>query len=150
MQPQYFEVMFSGSHGGVTRNVRVCVELNDEDKELLSSGKSTELITQVIERRTGILDLLPAGLDDEWQRSGRSLDRLAPRNLNKKPTVSRGEHNIWISNEARKSSASPISGAPVGDEDPVRLADALEEADGIDEDSDQKKKENSWHSFKSP
>jgi hypothetical protein len=46
MQSQYFEVIFSGSHGGVTRIVRVCVELNDADKMLFSSGRSTELITQ--------------------------------------------------------------------------------------------------------
>jgi hypothetical protein len=112
METQYFEVIFSGSHGGVTRSVRVCVELKDEDQELLSSGQSTELITQEIERRTGILDLLPAGLDDDWQRSGRILDRLDRRNLNRKPTVSNGEHNVWINNEARKISATPMSIAP--------------------------------------
>jgi hypothetical protein len=116
MQPQYFEAIFSGRHGGVTRNVRVCVELNDEDKKLLSSGKSTELIAQAIVRRTGILDLLPAGLDNEWQRSGRILDRLDPHNLNRKPTVSRGQHNIWISIEAGNRSASPMSVAPVGED----------------------------------
>jgi hypothetical protein len=102
MQPQYFEMVFSGSRGGVTRNVRVCVELNDEDKILLNSGRSTEQITQAIERRTGILDLLPAGLNNEWQRSGSVFGRLEACNLNKKATVSRGHHNIWISNEAKK------------------------------------------------
>ncbi len=102
MQPQYFEMVFSGSRGGVRRNVRVCVELNDEDKILLNSGRNTEQITQAIERRTGILDLLPAGLDNEWQRSGRILGRLEACDLNKKATVSRGQHNIWISNEAKK------------------------------------------------
>ena len=114
MQTQFLEVIFSGSHWGVTRNVRVCVELNDEDKKLLSVGKSRELITQAIERRAGILDLLPAGLDDVWQHSGRVLDRLDPRDLHKKPTVSRGAHNVWISNEARNTSVSPMSVASRG------------------------------------
>jgi hypothetical protein len=74
MGPTYFEMMFSKS--GSLRNEiwRVCIKLDDDDRALLKSSTTAQLGTRVVVRRSGILDLLPAGLDDSWQRFGAVLE----------------------------------------------------------------------------
>jgi hypothetical protein len=59
--PTYFEVMFSKSGSLRNEHWRVCIELDDDDRALLISRRSSELGTRAVVRRSGILDLLPAG-----------------------------------------------------------------------------------------
>ena len=96
MEPKYFEIIFAGIHGGVTRRIWVCIELNDEDRKVTSGNG--ELTIEAIERRTGILDLLPSGHNDDWRRKGRIRDHKDPRDRNKGPIFVNG-HKVWISLE---------------------------------------------------
>ena len=73
MGPTYFEVMFSKSGPPRSECWRVCIELDDQDRALLKSKMSAELRTRAVVWRSGILDLLPSGLEDSWQRFGTAL-----------------------------------------------------------------------------
>jgi hypothetical protein len=74
MRPIYFEVMFSKSGSPQSEYWRVCIELDDEDRALLKGNGSADLGTRAVVRRSGILDLLPTGLEDSWQRFGTVLE----------------------------------------------------------------------------
>jgi hypothetical protein len=96
--PTYFEMMFSKS--GSLRNEiwRVCVELDDDDRALLMSSRSAELGTRAVVRRSGILDLLAAGLDDSWQRFGTVLEEnvIGTWLGGSDPIIAKGDHKVWI------------------------------------------------------
>jgi hypothetical protein len=98
MQPAYFEVMFCKS--GPLRNEywRVCIELDDDDRALLMSGRTAELGTRAIVRRSGILDLLPTGLEDSWQRFGTVLEDnvIGTWHGGSDPIIAKGGHKVWI------------------------------------------------------
>jgi hypothetical protein len=94
MGPSYFEVMFCkrGSHW------RVCIELDDDDRALLLSSRTEELGTRAVVRRSGILDLLPTGLEDSWQRCGTVLEDnvIGTWDGGSDPTIAKDGHKIWI------------------------------------------------------
>jgi hypothetical protein len=98
MGPAYFEVMFSKSGSPQCEYWRVCIELDDDDRALLKGKRSAELRTQAVVRRSGILDLLPAGLDESWQRFGTVLEDNVIGNWHggSDPIVAKGGHKIWI------------------------------------------------------
>jgi hypothetical protein len=95
MDPAYFELTFLKYGCEHTRRIRVYIELNSGDEDLLISD-STEEKSRAIVRRTGILVFLPSGLNPDWPRFGRILDcSVESLELGLKPTVIHG-HNVWI------------------------------------------------------
>jgi hypothetical protein len=77
---------------------RVCIELDDDDRALLISSRSAELGTRAVVRRSGILDLLPAGLEDSWQRFGIALEDNVIDTWHREsvPIIAKGGHKLWI------------------------------------------------------
>jgi hypothetical protein len=100
MEHTYFELTFSKSEGGRTRKIRVSIELNSGDTDLLL-GDVTEEKALAIARRTGILDFLPRGLNSDWPRSGKIINHSADGSWDNgiKPTNIHG-HNVWIIEDA--------------------------------------------------
>jgi hypothetical protein len=98
MGPTYFEVMFSKSGPPQSEYWRVCIELDDEDRALLKGNRSAELGTRAVVRRSGILDLLPAGLDKSWQRFGIALtdNVVGSWHGGSDPIIAKGGHKVWI------------------------------------------------------
>ena len=98
MGPTYFEVMFSKSGSPQSEYWRVCIELDDKDKALLNSHTSAELRTQSVVWRSGVLDLLPKGLDDCWPRFGTVMvhNVIGTWNGGNKPMIGKGGHKVWI------------------------------------------------------
>ena len=98
MGPIYFEVMFSKSGSPQSEYWRVCIELDDKDKALLNSHTSAELRTQSVVWRSGVLDLLPKGLDDCWPRFGTILvhNVIGTWNGETKPMIGKDGHKVWI------------------------------------------------------
>jgi hypothetical protein len=98
MGPIYFEVMFSKSGPSQSEYWRVCIELDDEDRGLLKGNTSAELGTRAVVRRSGILDLLPAGLDDSWQRFGIVLEEnvIGTWHGGSDPIIAKNGHKVWI------------------------------------------------------
>jgi hypothetical protein len=98
MGPTYFEVMFSKSGSPQSEYWRVCIELDDKDKALLNSHTSTELRTQSVVWRSGVLDLLPKGLDDCWPRFGTVLmhNVIGTWSGEIKPMIGKDGHKAWI------------------------------------------------------
>jgi hypothetical protein len=104
MGPTYFEVMFSKSGPPQSEYWRVCIELDDEDRALLKGNRSAELGTRAVVRRSGILDLLPAGLDESWQRFGTALadNVVGTWHGGSDPIIAKGGHKVWIIPGVRK------------------------------------------------
>jgi hypothetical protein len=75
-----------------------CIELDDEDRALLKGNRSAELGTRAVVRRSGILDLLPAGLDDYWQRFGTVLEEnvIGTWRGRSDPILAKGGHKVWV------------------------------------------------------
>jgi hypothetical protein len=98
MGPAYFEVMFSKSGSPRCEYWRVCIELDDDDRALLKGKRSAALRAQAVVLRSGILDLLPAGLDESWQRFGTVLEDNVIGNWHggNDPIFAKGGHKIWI------------------------------------------------------
>ena len=98
MGPTYFEVMFSKSGSLRNEHWRVCIELDDDDRPLLISGRSAELGTRAVVLRSGILDLLPAGLEDSWQRFGIALEDNVIGTWHREtvPIIAKCGHKLWI------------------------------------------------------
>jgi hypothetical protein len=98
VEPAFFEVIFSKTN--VSRNEfwRVCIELNDEDRALLETDKSPELKARSIVRRSGILDLLPKGLDDGWTRFGTVMEHnvIGTWNGGREPIIAKDGHKVWV------------------------------------------------------
>lgn len=84
----------------VSRNEfwRVCIELNDEDRALLETDKSPELKARSIVRHSGILDLLPKGLDDGWTRFGTVMEHnvIGTWNGGREPIIAKDGHKVWL------------------------------------------------------
>ena len=94
-KPAYFELTFSKCASGSADKIRVYIELNSGDTDLLL-GNFTEEKSHAIVRRTGILDFLPRGLKSDWPRFGKILDcSFESLELEIKPTYING-HNVWI------------------------------------------------------
>ncbi len=72
MELTRFELVFFRNDGDVDKTIRVCIELNDEDMQVLTGGENERLNTHTIMQRTGILDHLQIGAND-WHYSGRVL-----------------------------------------------------------------------------
>jgi hypothetical protein len=72
MEPTRFELVFFRNDGDVDKTIRVCIELNDEDIEVLNGGENERQSTHAIVHRTGILDHLQIGAHD-WHYSGRVM-----------------------------------------------------------------------------
>jgi hypothetical protein len=98
MGPTFFEVMFTKSGSPQSEYWRVCIELDDKDKALLNSHTSAELRTQSVVWRSGVLDLLPKGLDDCWPRFGTVLmhNVIGTWNGGNKPMIGKDGHKVWI------------------------------------------------------
>jgi hypothetical protein len=98
MGPTYFEVMFSKSGSSQCEYWRVCIELDDDDRALLKSNRSADLRTRSVVERSGILDLLPKGLDDCWPRFGTVLmhNVIGTWNGGNKPMIGKDGHKVWI------------------------------------------------------
>jgi hypothetical protein len=96
--PSYFELMLSKSGFPQGEYWRVCIELDDKDRALLEGNRSAELRTQAVVLRSGILDLLPAGLDDSWQRFGIALEDnvIGTWRGGSDPIIAKADHNVWI------------------------------------------------------
>jgi hypothetical protein len=92
-----FEVMFSKSRSPGSEYCRVCIELDDNDRARLMSSSSAELGTRAVVRRSGILDLLPAGLEDSWQRFGTVLEEnvIGTWLGGSDPIIAKGGHKVW-------------------------------------------------------
>ena len=96
MEPTYLELTFSKGFGARTEHIRVYIELNNGDADLLS-GNTTEAISVAIVRRTGILDFLPRGINPDWPRFGKIMnhDNKVFGDSGITPTIIHG-HNVWI------------------------------------------------------
>src|ERR1700730_14142152 len=96
--------MFSKSGSPRSEYWRVCIELDDEDRALLKGNRSAELGTRAVVRRSGILDLLPAGLDESWQRFGTALadNVVGTWHGGSDPIIAKGGHKVWIIPGVRK------------------------------------------------
>ena|SRR5580698_2227152 len=86
MEPTRFELVFFRNDGDVDKTIRVCLELNDEDVQVLNGGENEWLSTHAIIQRTGILDHLQIGAKD-WHYSGRVMShrdpvKMAPETVN--------------------------------------------------------------------
>jgi hypothetical protein len=98
MGSTYFEVMFSKSGSPQSEYWRVCIELDDDDRALLKSKRSAELRTRAVVERSGILDLLPSGLEDSWQRFGTVLEEnvIGTWHGGSDPIMAKDGHKVWI------------------------------------------------------
>ena len=98
MGPTYFEVMFSKSGFPRSEYWRVCIELDNDDRALLMSSMTAEVGTRAVVRRCGILDLLPTGLEDSWQRCGTALEDnvIGTWQGGSDPIIAKDGHKIWI------------------------------------------------------
>jgi hypothetical protein len=98
MEPTYLEVMFCKSESLRNEHWRACIELDNDDRALLKSNMSAELSTRAVVRRSGILDLLPAHLDDSWQRFGSVVEENAMGTMHGRsdPIIAKDGHKIWI------------------------------------------------------
>ena len=94
----YFEVILTKSGPLHSQHWRVCIELNDTDEAFLNSNTNTELRTQSLVLRSGILDLLPAGLEDSWQRFGTMLEDnvIGTWRGGSDPIIAKDAHKVWI------------------------------------------------------
>jgi hypothetical protein len=74
------------------------IELDDDDRALLISSRSAELGTRAVVLRSGILDLLPARLEDSWQRFGIALEDNVIGTWHREtvPIIAKGGHKLWI------------------------------------------------------
>ena len=54
MEPTRFELVFFRNDGDVDKTIRACIELNDEDMQILNDGENERLSTLAIIQRTGI------------------------------------------------------------------------------------------------
>jgi hypothetical protein len=97
MEPAFFEVMFSKIKPQ-NEYWRVCIELNDQDRALMESDTSAELKTRSIVRRSGILDLLPNGLDDRWPHFGTITEHnvIGTWGGRREPIIAKGGHKVWV------------------------------------------------------
>jgi hypothetical protein len=68
------------------------------------SSRSAELGTRAVVRRSGILDLLPAGLEDSWQSFGPVLEDnvIGTWYGRSDPIIAKGGHKVWIIQGAYK------------------------------------------------
>jgi hypothetical protein len=92
MEPTRFELVFCRNDGDVDKTIRVCIELNDEDMQVLNDGENERLSTHAIIQRTGILDHLQIGAQD-WHYSGRMMShrdalKIAPEMV--------GGRRVWV------------------------------------------------------
>jgi hypothetical protein len=96
--PTYFEMMFCKSGSPRSEYWRVCIELDDNDRALLMGSRTAEMGTQALVRRLGILDLLPSGLDDSWQRFGTGMEDnvIGTWDGGSDPTIVKDGRKIWI------------------------------------------------------
>jgi hypothetical protein len=96
--------MFSKSGPRQNEYWRVCIELDDDDRALFMSNRSAELRTRAVVRRCGILDLLPAGLEDSWQLFGTVLEDnvIGTWQGGSDPIIGRGGHKVWIIRQSKK------------------------------------------------
>jgi hypothetical protein len=92
MESTRFELVFSRNDGDLDKTIRVCVELNDEDKQVLNGSENERLNTQAIVQRTGILDHLQIGACD-WHYSGRVMSHRD--SLKMTPATVNGRR-VWV------------------------------------------------------
>jgi hypothetical protein len=94
----YLEVIFTKSGPLHSQHWRVCIELNDTDETFLNSDTNTELRTQSVVLRSGILDLLPAGLENSWHRFGTMLEDnvIGTWRGGSDPIIAKDGHKVWI------------------------------------------------------
>jgi hypothetical protein len=104
MEPEYFEISFSKGSTGLGEAIRVYIQLNRMDAELMRLGGSAELRTRAIVRRAGILHLLPEELYEEWPLSGRILGNGERGTWKEEvePTIASEGRKIWIINGGTK------------------------------------------------
>jgi hypothetical protein len=108
MEPAFLEVMFL-KPGPQNEYWRVCIELNDEDRALSASDASAELKTRSIVLRSGVLDLLPSGLDDGWPRFGSIMEHnlIGTWDGGREPTIAKGGHKVWIISGGQRATRGP-------------------------------------------
>jgi hypothetical protein len=92
MEPTRFELVFFRNDGDVDKTIRVCLELNDEDVQVLNGGENEWLSTHAIIQRTGILDHLQIGAKD-WHYSGRVMSHRDPVKMT--PETVNGRR-VWV------------------------------------------------------
>lgn len=92
MEPTRFELAFFRNDGDVDKTIRVCIELNDKDIEVLNGGENERLNIQAIVQRTGIVDYLQIGAHD-WHYSGRVMSHRD--SLQMTPVTVNGRR-IWV------------------------------------------------------
>jgi hypothetical protein len=92
MEPTRFELVFSRNDGDVDKTIRVCIELNEEDKQVLNGSENERLNTHAIVQRTGILDHLQIGANS-WHYSGRVMGHRD--SLNMTPATVSGRR-VWV------------------------------------------------------
>ncbi len=102
MNPAYYELTFSKGPRADQHYFRVYVELNDGDREVLRRGDSSEVNTRAIVQRAGVLTLLPAGINDDWIRSGRIISRESKVYWDSGIELQLGDDNrkVWIIEDA--------------------------------------------------
>ena len=115
MEPAFFEVMFSKTGEPQNEYWRVCIELNDEDRALWESDSSAELKTRSVVRRSGILDLLPNGLDDGWSRLGIIMEHnvIGTWDGGREPIIAKGGHKVWVISGGSAQRGTPKTSAVV-------------------------------------
>jgi hypothetical protein len=94
MEPTRFELVFFRNDGDVDKTIRVCIELNDEDMQVLNEGENERLSTHAIIQRAGILDHLQIGAQD-WHCSGRVMSH---RDSVKIESETVGGRRVWVMN----------------------------------------------------
>jgi hypothetical protein len=96
--PIYSEVIFCKRGFPRSEYWRACIELDDDDRALLMNSESAECGTRAVVRRVGILDLLPIGLEDCWQRIGTALEDnvIGTWDGGCDPTITEDGHKVWI------------------------------------------------------
>jgi hypothetical protein len=92
MEPTRFELVFFRNDGDVDKTIRACIELNDEDMQILNDGENERLSTLAIIQRTGILDHLQIGAQD-WHHSGRVMSH---RDSVKIEAGTVGGRRVWV------------------------------------------------------
>jgi hypothetical protein len=92
MEPTRFELVFFRNDGDVDKTIRACIELNDEDVQVLNGGENERLNTHAFVLRTGILDHLQIGAHD-WHYSGRVMSHRDPLKIT--PVTVNGRR-VWV------------------------------------------------------
>ena len=92
MEPTRFELVFFRNDGDVDKTMRVCIELNDEDMQVLNGGENERLSTHAIIQRTGILDHLQIDAH-EWHYSGRVM---SPRDSMEMAPETVSSRRVWV------------------------------------------------------